>query len=50
MKKIKIFSSNVWYELEYKVNKFMSEHEVVDVQFSTQNNINIYAVLIVYME
>ena len=49
MKKIKVFASDVWYELEYKVNKFMSEHEVVDIQFSS-DNMNLYTVLIVYVE
>lgn len=49
MKKVKIFTSNYTYELEKDINKFLTQHEIVDIKFFIGSNL-LYSVLIIYME
>lgn len=49
MKKVKIFTSNSTYELEKDINKFLTQHEIVDIKFFIGSNL-LYSVLIIYME
>ena len=49
MKKVKIFTSNLKYELEKEINEFLTKHEIVDIKFSISSNL-LYSVLIIYME
>lgn len=49
MKKVKIFTSNFKYELEKDINKFLTQHEIVDIKFFIGSNL-LYSVLIIYLE
>ena len=49
MKKVKIFTSNLRYELEKEINEFLAKHEIVDIKFSIGSNL-LYSVLIIYLE
>ena len=49
MKKVKIFTSNLRYELEKEINEFLIKHEIVDIKFSIGSNL-LYSVLIIYLE
>ena len=50
MKKVKIFTSNLRYELEKEINEFLTKHEVVDIKFSISSNNILYSALIIYLE
>lgn len=49
MKKVKIFTSNLEYELEKEINEFLTKHEIVDIKFVIGSNL-LYSVLIIYLE
>ena len=49
MKKVKIFTWNLRYELEKEINEFLTKHEIVDIKFSIGSNL-LYSVLIIYLE
>lgn len=51
MRKIELFASDEQDRLKYRVNKFIAEHNVVDIQFQMScghyNHMN-YAVIVIY--